>query len=172
MWSSVPPLPAAATKDLCRAALPSPATTSCCCRSWLRPWRQDGRRDADKGPMSLFDDNPGPRGEVGDLQDHLADVSESPSAEALAPLAGDPISYVAIHPEAAHPPASNLPEDLRITWSWPHLVLFAVYAVVSQFAIGIAVLAYYSTNGHPTINLGSDSKSLRICLCVRWPLVE
>src|SRR5438034_5480146 len=80
MWSSVPPLPAAATKDLCRAALPSPATTSCCCRSWLRPWRQDGRRDADKGPMSLFDDNPGPRGEVGDLQDHLADVSESPSA--------------------------------------------------------------------------------------------
>ncbi|OLB32257.1 MAG: hypothetical protein DMG41_10665 [Acidobacteria bacterium] len=100
--------------------------------------------------MSLFDDNPGPRGEVGDLQDHLADVSESPSAEALAPLAGDPISYVAIHPEAAHPPASNLPEDLRITWSWPHLVLFAVYAVVSQFAIGIAVLAYYSTNGHLT----------------------
>src|SRR5947208_9008992 len=84
MWSSVPPLPAAATKDLCRAALPSPATTSCCCRSWLRPWRQDGRRDADKGPMNLFDDNPGPRGEVGDLQDHLADVSESPSAEALA----------------------------------------------------------------------------------------
>src|SRR6266567_3305016 len=80
MWSSVPPLPAAATKDLCRAALPSPATTSCCCRSWLRPWRQDGRRDADKGPMSLFD----------------------------------------------------------------------VYAVVSQFAIGIAVLAYYSTNGHLT----------------------
>jgi membrane protease YdiL (CAAX protease family) len=100
--------------------------------------------------MSLFDDNPGPRGEVGDLQDRLADVSESPSAEALAPLAGDPISYVAIHPEAAHPPASNLPEDLRITWSWPHLVLFAVYAVVSQFAIGIAVLAYYSTNGHLT----------------------
>src|SRR5207253_10193124 len=46
--------------------------------------------------------------------------------------------------------ASNLPEDLRITWSWPHLVLFAVYAVVSQFAIGIAVLAYYSTNGHLT----------------------
>jgi membrane protease YdiL (CAAX protease family) len=100
--------------------------------------------------MSLFDDNPGPRGEVGDLQDRPADVSESPSAEALAPLAGDPISYVAIHPEAAHPPASNLPEDLRITWSWPHLVLFAVYAVVSQFAIGIAVLAYYSTNGHLT----------------------
>jgi len=98
--------------------------------------------------MSLLDDNPGPRGELGDSQDRPADVSESPSADALSPLAGNPISYVAIHPEAAHPPASHLPEDLRITWSWPHLLLFVVYAVVSQFAIGIAVLAYYSTNGH------------------------
>ena len=97
--------------------------------------------------MSLFDDNPGPREEVGDSQD-LADASESPSADALSPLANDPISCVAIHPEAAHPLASHLPEDLRITWSWPHLLLFVVYAVVSQFAIGIAVLAYYSTNGH------------------------
>jgi membrane protease YdiL (CAAX protease family) len=88
--------------------------------------------------MSLFDDNPGPPGGVGDSQDPLAEVS----------LAGDPISYVAIHPDAAHPPASNLPEDLRITWSWPHLVVFVVYAVVSQLVIGIAVLAYYSANGH------------------------
>jgi len=99
--------------------------------------------------MSLFDDNPpGPRGEPGESEDRRAEVSESRSAEAFSPLAGDPISYVAIHPEAAHPPASNLPEDLRITWSWPHLLVFVVYALVSQFAIGIAVLAYYTSNGH------------------------
>jgi membrane protease YdiL (CAAX protease family) len=99
--------------------------------------------------MSLFDDNPpGPRGEPGESEDRRAEVSESRSAEAISPLAGDPISYVAIHPEAAHPPACNLPEDLRITWSWPHLLVFVVYALVSQFAIGIAVLAYYTSNGH------------------------
>jgi len=99
--------------------------------------------------MSLVDDNPpGPPGEPGETQDRRADVSQSPSAEAFAPLAGDPISYVAIHPGAAHPGSSNLPEDLRITWSWPHLVLFVVYAIVSQVAIGIAVLAYYSTSDH------------------------
>lgn len=96
--------------------------------------------------MSLVDDHP--PGPPGDSQDRRADVSESPSANAISPLAGDPISYVAIHPEAAHPGLSNLPEDLRITWSWPHLLLFGVYAVVSQLAIGIAVLAYYSSNGH------------------------
>ena len=99
--------------------------------------------------MSLVDDNPaGPRAEPGDSGERRAQGSESPSAEAISPLAGDPISYVAIHPEAAHPPVSNLPEDLRITWSWPHLLVFVVYAVVSQFAIGIAVLAYYTSNGH------------------------
>ena len=99
--------------------------------------------------MSLFDDDPAsPQVEPGDSPEGRAEVSESPSTEALSPLAGDPISYVAIHPEAAHPPASNLPEDLRITWSWPHLLVFVVYAVVSQFAIGIAVLAYYTSNGH------------------------
>jgi membrane protease YdiL (CAAX protease family) len=91
--------------------------------------------------MSLFDDKSGR-----DLPDRLAEVS--PSADALSPLAGDPISYVAFHPDAAHAPAAHLPEDLRITWSWPHLVVFVVYAVVSQLAIGVAVLAYYSTNGH------------------------
>jgi membrane protease YdiL (CAAX protease family) len=96
--------------------------------------------------MSLVDDNP--PGPPGDSQDRGREVSESPSAKAISPLAGDPISYVAIHPEAAHPAPCNLPEDLRITWSWPHLLLFCVYAVVSQLAIGVAVLAYYSTNGH------------------------
>ena len=99
--------------------------------------------------MSLVDDHPaGPRGEPGDSQDHAADVSESPSAAGISALAGDPISYVAVHPEAAHPPASDLPEDLRISWSWPHLLLFFGFALVSQLVVGIAVLAYYSSNPH------------------------
>ena len=96
--------------------------------------------------MNWFDDHP--PGAPGDSQEGRTDPPKPPSAEPSSPLAGDPISYVGIHPEAAHPAPSPLPEDLRITWSWPHLLVFSVYAVVSQLAIGVAVLVYYSTNGH------------------------
>jgi membrane protease YdiL (CAAX protease family) len=98
--------------------------------------------------MSFFDDNPvDPRGEPSDSKAPAEGPAESPYDESL-PLAGDPISYVAVHPEAAHPPVSNLPEDLRITWSWPHLLLFFGFAIVSQLVVGVAVLAYYSANRH------------------------
>ena len=101
--------------------------------------------------MSLFDDNPEfPPRQQGDRQAPSAQTERSPHAESSAPLAGDPISYVIVHPEAAHPPISNLPEDLRISWSWPHLMLFLGYAIVSQIVIGIGALAYYSTSRHMT----------------------
>ena len=99
--------------------------------------------------MSLFDDNPQyPSEPRSDQQDAPAQTGESASTEPSSPLAGDPISYVVVHPEAAHPARSNLPEDLRISWSWPHLLLFFVYAFVSQIMIGVGVLAYYSTSRH------------------------
>jgi len=100
--------------------------------------------------MSLVEDNPQyPPGAPSDQQDPSTQTRESPSAE-VSPLAGDPISYVIVHPEAAHPPSSNLPEDLRISWSWPHLLLFFGYAFFSQIVIGIGALAYYSTSRHMT----------------------
>ena len=99
--------------------------------------------------MSLSDDNPPnkPR-QPGDSLSLVAGTGDSPPPEAISPLAGDPISYVAIHPDAAHPANSNLPEDLRISWSWPHLLFFCGFAIVSQIVIGIAVLAYYSASRH------------------------
>ncbi|HKW32944.1 MAG TPA: CPBP family intramembrane glutamic endopeptidase [Candidatus Acidoferrum sp.] len=106
--------------------------------------------------MNPFDENPsdpalGP-GDSTETEPAATGVSESApvSAELELPLAGDPISYVAIHPEAAHPPSSNLPEDLRISWSWPHLLLFVAYAFISQIVIGIGVVAYYTAGRHLT----------------------
>jgi len=99
--------------------------------------------------MSLFDDNP--PDQPGHLRDSLSQFERTPESlpqEPALALAGDPISYVAIHPGAAHPANSNLPEDLRISWSWPHLLLFCGFAIVSQIVIGIAVLAYYSASRH------------------------
>ena len=74
--------------------------------------------------------------------------AESASAETLArPLAGDPLSYVPVTPAASFPPP-NLPEDLRISWSWPHLLVFVIFVVASQIALGIVVIAYYSADKH------------------------
>lgn len=99
--------------------------------------------------MSLLDDNPSdPLGELRDPLGPGVGTSESPSGESASPLGGDPISYVAVHPAAAHPPSSNLPEDLRISWSWPHLLLFFLYVIVSQVVIGIIVVGYYSASRH------------------------
>ncbi|PYT74878.1 MAG: hypothetical protein DMG39_01655 [Acidobacteria bacterium] len=99
--------------------------------------------------MSLLDDNPpDPLKGPGDSLPPAGETSEPSSAEFATPLAGDPISYVAVHPEAAHPRNSHLPEDLRIPWSWVHLIVFGLFFVVTQFAIGTVVIGYYSVYRH------------------------
>jgi uncharacterized protein len=70
------------------------------------------------------------------------------------PLAGDPISYAALtipQPVEYAPEYSRyslqLPDDLRISWSWWHLLLFVCAAVASPFVIelGMAfVIAIYT----------------------------
>ena len=103
--------------------------------------------------MSLFDDNPLKPPEENLPAPSSSDQPESATEEAGAqplfaePLGGDPLSYVAVSP-AASAQASNLPEDLRISWSWPHLLVFVLFAVASQLTIAIVVLAYFSANGH------------------------
>jgi len=93
--------------------------------------------------MSLFEDNPTELPpEPGDSPGSPDGASKSISADS-APLPGDPITYVAIHPEAAHPPSDNLPEDLRISWSWLHLLVFGIFGVISFVAVQLAFAIYY-----------------------------
>jgi membrane protease YdiL (CAAX protease family) len=101
--------------------------------------------------MSLFDDNPpDPQEQFRRSESEATDTAESPSVETASLLGGDPISYVGVHPAAAYPTNVNLPEDLRISWSWLHLLLFFVYAIASQIVVGIGIVAYYSMNSHLT----------------------
>ena len=103
--------------------------------------------------MSIFDENQAepPQGSSEPTETAPArEIPESVPAASDLQLAGDPISYVAVHPEAAHPPTCNVPEDLRISWSWPHLLLFVAYAFISQIVIGIGIAAYYMANRHLT----------------------
>jgi len=104
--------------------------------------------------MNLFDDKPLKPPEESLHSPFSSDqpeesAAEEPGAQPLIaqPLGGDHLSNVVVSPAASTSP-SNLPEDLRISWSWPHLLVFIVFVIASQFTVAIAVLAYFSANGH------------------------
>jgi membrane protease YdiL (CAAX protease family) len=90
--------------------------------------------------MTNFDDTPR---DVPD-RDPIPSAAEEPSADPVAPaLAGDPILYAASVPAAPDDPNSVLPEDLRISWSWPHLILLLFFATSSFVVIQTALFFYY-----------------------------
>ena len=104
--------------------------------------------------MSLFDDNPLKPPEENVRSPFSSDrpeesAAEEPGAQPLIaqPLGGDPLSYVAVSP-ATSTPSSNLAEDLRISWSWPHLLVFTVFVIASQFTVAALVVTYYATYRH------------------------
>ncbi len=99
--------------------------------------------------MSLFDDNPQkPLEENRYAQPSSEQPAESASAEPFAqPLGGDPLSYVVVTPIDSVP-APNLPEDLRISWSWPHLLVFGIFVIASLLTLQVAALFYFSANRH------------------------
>jgi membrane protease YdiL (CAAX protease family) len=99
--------------------------------------------------MNAFDDNPLKPPEEELATKPLSDrPAESAFSQPLAqPLGGDPLSYLVAPPSAAAP-SSNLPEDLRISWSWLHLLVFGVFVVASLITLQLAVFFYYSVDRH------------------------
>src|SRR5580704_16859520 len=91
--------------------------------------------------MTIFDDTPpGPP-----LHEPIVNSTEEPrSSEPLSTsLAGDPIVYAASAPGGAYDSNAVLPEDLRISWSWPHLILFLFFSGTSFVVIQTALFFYY-----------------------------
>jgi membrane protease YdiL (CAAX protease family) len=95
--------------------------------------------------MSLFDDNPlNPQNQVPLAQptpDIPAEISTEPVAAALS---SSPISYPGAIPTES--PVSKLPEDLRISWSWVHLLVFGVFVVSSLLTLQLVIIYYYSAD--------------------------
>ena len=111
--------------------------------------------------MAHFDDNPidrlspdrepdpSPNVPLEGLRDdqivHPAPWSQQP-IDPSAPLAGDPITYAA---QSTHAVSSTfngpsvLPEDLRISWYWPHLILFIFFTFASFIVVQTAMFIYY-----------------------------
>ncbi len=76
----------------------------------------------------------------------IAPPVTQPVAESQAPrvLAGDPM--------AAALPAFQanriLPEDLRVSWSWPHLIIFIFFGFASLMVVQLGFVFYVSANRH------------------------
>jgi len=94
--------------------------------------------------MSLVDDNP--TDQRGDSSTPSTPTGESPSEPHALP-GDDRISHA-----GAAPPVKwdCVPEDLRISWSWVHLLVFGAFFVVTQVAIGTLIDGYYSVYQHLT----------------------
>ncbi len=98
--------------------------------------------------MTFFDDNPlNPPDENLPAQPAPDQTAGFASPETpTAPLAGDPISYAAL--TTATYARSSLPEDLRIPWSWVHLVVFMVFGFGSLLVVQLGGVLLLSANKH------------------------
>ena len=93
--------------------------------------------------MTAFDDNPSDPADF-NLPPHESADAPSPAEPPATPLAGDPITYAASSLPAAPRAQLALPEDLRISWSWPHFALFIFFAGASFVVVQTALLFYYA----------------------------
>jgi membrane protease YdiL (CAAX protease family) len=103
--------------------------------------------------MTLVDDNPSNFPEEKFRQEHsTVSPGEVASSEPVAQqIAGDPLSYHPVPPAGSVPPP-NLPEDLRISWSWPHLLVFGAFVVSSLLTLQLVVILYFSADKHLSQN--------------------
>jgi len=100
--------------------------------------------------MSLFDDNPLKLPEPDrDAQTPDNDASSSISQEPdLSRLGGDPISFAAASPPFK--PTPFLPDDLRISWSWPHFIIFLMFGFGSLLLVQVGAIFLLTTDKHLT----------------------
>lgn len=101
--------------------------------------------------MTFFDDNP----PLPPDEDQPSDSSAAPAPDAVElpppsvlPLSGDPISLAATTPVTVHSYKPPVPEDLRISWSWLHLLLFLFFGFFSLVIIQTGFALYYAPLHH------------------------
>jgi membrane protease YdiL (CAAX protease family) len=98
--------------------------------------------------MTLFDDNPFP------ARDPEPPASEPESATpdfrsaASEPVPGDPFSLANTAPNFPYFRKPSLPEDLRVSWSWPHLLTFVFFGFASLLVIQIGLAIYLTADRH------------------------
>ena len=133
--------------------------------------------------MNPFDDNPAPPA----FPDGGSEpTSRSANAEPAVPVSalgaaasvgGDPFSLASTGAPSAAPAylrVPGLPEDLRISWSWPHLLVSVAFFFVSQLVVGLLLFWYYSIDHHLTQNQVKklvESPKFLVATTVIWSAV-
>lgn len=76
--------------------------------------------------------------------------NDSPSpADQIAPepIAGAPLASVAANPATTPPSSPQYPDDLQITWSWPHFLVFVIFGLASLILVQGVMGVYYLPHG-------------------------
>lgn len=97
--------------------------------------------------MNHFDDNPSKAPEPPFVKEPVAEQNTTPGQE-IAHGGDDPLTYTVSDPASVHPAEPSLPEDLRITWSWPHLTIFLVFGLASLIIVQTALAIHYTPHQH------------------------
>jgi membrane protease YdiL (CAAX protease family) len=83
-------------------------------------------------------------------------------------LPGDPMAGAASYSK----PVKFLPEDLRVSWSWPHLILFLFFGFASLMAVQLGFVFFVSSNAHLSATqvqkVFEDSPQLLVGSNVLW----
>jgi len=97
--------------------------------------------------MTIIDDTPPHPSQPEPMAqpDPVVCPPEGPSSiqEVAGSSDGDPITYAATAPAVSYSQNPAIPEDLRISWYWPHLILFLFFAGASFVVVQTALFFYY-----------------------------
>jgi membrane protease YdiL (CAAX protease family) len=74
--------------------------------------------------------------------------SSATASEEANTLPGDPVAYAASQPPSFVIPPRVYPEDLCVSWSWPHLIIFLLYGFASLIVVQTAFAIYYAPHDH------------------------
>ena len=96
--------------------------------------------------MNPFDDSPSSPPEPPPGIDSPSPSSQQPT-HSSEPLAGDPLVLAAPYPTPVLPSSPQYPQDLQITWSWPHLIVFVLFGLVSLVMVQGILAVYYLPHG-------------------------
>src|SRR5208282_5635076 len=108
-----------------------------CCGAGRRlAWLGEARKT-----MNPFDENPSQRPDSASGPEHTSPASESTTP--AEPLGGDSFPFAVSTPVLPLPPRPSYPEDLQISWSWPHFITFAFFCIVSLVIIQVSLAVHY-----------------------------
>jgi membrane protease YdiL (CAAX protease family) len=95
--------------------------------------------------MNPFDDSPSSPPDPAPGNDSPS--SASPVTPAPEPLGGDPMLSVVSPSPTFQPSSPQVPEDLQISWSWPHFIVFVIFGLVSLVLVQGILGVYYLPHG-------------------------